>query len=141
MDVFQARSRLIDDNREFTTSFVDVRDERIAVHVEAELAAGKQWPEPWISTRLVAATGTPVAIVAWRWGSRESRPHRGAGEPATFRGHEYWIGLSREIEACPVHEGVELGLLQDQLDLLPATGPLTVPSGRASRICQTTTPC
>ncbi len=49
MDVFEARDRLINDYREFTTSFVDVRDERIAEHVEAELAAGKQWPEPWIS--------------------------------------------------------------------------------------------
>jgi len=49
VDVFKARDRLINDYREFTTSFVDVRDERIAQHVEAELAAGKQWPEPWIS--------------------------------------------------------------------------------------------
>lgn len=49
VDVFEARDRLIDDYREFTTSFVDVRDERIAEHVEVELAAGKQWPEPWIS--------------------------------------------------------------------------------------------
>lgn len=49
MDVFEARSRLIDDYRDFTTSFVDVRDGRIAEHVDAELAAGKQWPEPWIS--------------------------------------------------------------------------------------------
>lgn len=44
-DVFEARDRLIDDYRELTTSFVDVQDERIAEH-EAELAVGKQWPEP-----------------------------------------------------------------------------------------------
>lgn len=49
VDVFEARERLVNDYRDFTTSFVDVRDERIAEHVEAELAAGKQWPEPWIS--------------------------------------------------------------------------------------------
>lgn len=49
VDVFEARSRLIDDYREFTTSFVDVRDERIAEHVRRELDAGTQWPEPWIS--------------------------------------------------------------------------------------------
>ena len=49
MDVFKARERLVSDYREFTTSFVDVRNRRIAEHVQAELAAGKQWPEPWIS--------------------------------------------------------------------------------------------
>lgn len=49
MDVFEARNRLIDEYREFTTSFVDVRDERVAEHVRHELDAGKQWPEPWIS--------------------------------------------------------------------------------------------
>lgn len=49
MDVFEARNRLIDEYREFTTSFVDVRGERVAEHVRHELDAGKQWPEPWIS--------------------------------------------------------------------------------------------
>lgn len=49
MDVFAARERLIDEYREFTTSFVNVRDERIAEHVERQLAGDTQWPEPWIS--------------------------------------------------------------------------------------------
>mgnify|MGYP001243220056 CR=1 FL=1 len=41
-----------------------------------------------------------------------------------FRGHEYRIGMSLQIEgACFPHEGVELGAVRHELDLLPDTGP------------------
>ena len=46
VDVFRAHDRLIDDYRSFTTSFVDIADQRVKDHVAAELAEGKQWQEP-----------------------------------------------------------------------------------------------
>ena len=60
MDVFRARDRLIDDYRSFTTSFVDIADQRVKDHVAAELAEGKQWPEPWISLNPTFASGGRV---------------------------------------------------------------------------------
>lgn len=49
MDVFQVRDKVIDDYREFTTSAVDVKDQRLKDFYQGELEAGRQWPEPWIS--------------------------------------------------------------------------------------------
>ena len=52
--------------------------------------------------------------------------------PVTFRGHEYWIGLSLDLHGlCAVHEGVELGSLQGQLRLLPREGPWSYPLRRS----------
>lgn len=61
MDVFEVHRKLIDDYREFTTAFVDIRDRRIAEHVRQELDRGEQWPEPWLSLNPSFATGGSVA--------------------------------------------------------------------------------
>ena len=60
MDVFEVHRKLIDDYREFTTAFVDIRDRRIAEHVRHELDRGEQWPEPWLSLNPSFATGGSV---------------------------------------------------------------------------------
>lgn len=45
-------------------------------------------------------------------------------EPVTFGDREFRIGLSLDlIGVCSVHEGVELGGLRSELELLPAEGP------------------
>src|SRR4051794_36635877 len=49
MDVFAIRDGLVRDYRQFTSAFVDVRDERIRRLVQDELDAGTQWPDPWLS--------------------------------------------------------------------------------------------
>lgn len=49
MDVFSVRDRLIADYRAFTSGFVEIRDERLREHVERQLNAGAQWPDPWLS--------------------------------------------------------------------------------------------
>ena len=46
MNVFELRQRLVDDYADFTRSFVNIADERIAAHVDRELEAGLLWPEP-----------------------------------------------------------------------------------------------
>lgn len=61
MDVFDVHRKLIADYREFTTAYVDVHDRRIRQHVEAELASGKQWPEPWLSLNPMFASGGSVS--------------------------------------------------------------------------------
>ncbi len=46
MDVFELRQRLVRDYADFTRSFVNIRDERIAARVDQELEAGLLWPDP-----------------------------------------------------------------------------------------------
>lgn len=59
MDAFKVHRRLIDDYRSFTTSAVDIRDPKIAEHVQREQAKGRQWPDPWLSlTPMFAPAGT-----------------------------------------------------------------------------------
>ncbi len=48
MDVFDLRHRVIDDYARYVRSFFTIRDARIRAHVDAELAAGRLWPEPLI---------------------------------------------------------------------------------------------
>ena len=49
MNIFDVHQQLIDDYRKFTSAFVSPRDARIKAFVEERLAAGAQWPDPWIS--------------------------------------------------------------------------------------------
>ena len=46
MDVFDLRQRLVEDYADFTRSFVNIADERIAAHVDRELEGGLLWPDP-----------------------------------------------------------------------------------------------
>jgi ATP-dependent helicase YprA (DUF1998 family) len=46
MDVFELRERLVSDYADYTRSFVNIRDERIADHVDHELNEGLLWPDP-----------------------------------------------------------------------------------------------
>ncbi|GAB7190242.1 DEAD/DEAH box helicase [Kineococcus sp. NUM-3379] len=49
MDVFAVREQLVEDYRAFTSGFVEIRDPRVAAHVQTALDAGDQWPAPWLS--------------------------------------------------------------------------------------------
>lgn len=49
MDVFELHRKLVDDYRQFTESFVEIRDHRIREAVERDLASGGQWPDAWLS--------------------------------------------------------------------------------------------
>ena len=65
MDVFRVRDRLIDDYRDFTGSFVDIRDKNIREHVRDRMARGYQWPDPWLSLNPnFASGGTITELVA-----------------------------------------------------------------------------
>lgn len=46
MDVFDLRTRLVDDYANYTRSFIKIADRRIHAHVEHELSEGALWPEP-----------------------------------------------------------------------------------------------
>src|SRR3954469_23981304 len=46
MDVFALREKIVGDYRRYAESFLTIRDERIAAHVEAKLDAGLMWPDP-----------------------------------------------------------------------------------------------
>ena len=49
MDVFDLHGRLISDYDAFTSSLVQVRDERIARHLADDRERGVRWPDPWLS--------------------------------------------------------------------------------------------
>ncbi|MDP9418658.1 MAG: DEAD/DEAH box helicase [Actinomycetota bacterium] len=64
MDVFEVREQLVHDYRSFTGAFVDARDRRIRAFIEEQLAAGAQWPDPWLSLNPNFATaGTVTDLV------------------------------------------------------------------------------
>ena len=46
MDIFAFRDQLIGDYASYVKSFIQIRDPRIARHVETSLNAGVLWPEP-----------------------------------------------------------------------------------------------
>ena len=48
MDVFKLRERLVADYGDYTRSFLQFSDKRIAAKIKAELDAGLLWPEPLI---------------------------------------------------------------------------------------------
>jgi superfamily II DNA/RNA helicase len=65
MGIFGVRDQLVDDYREYTSSFVDVRDPRIRAHVEERMETGYQWPDPWVSLNPnFASGGTITELVA-----------------------------------------------------------------------------
>ena len=48
MDVFELRDRLIDGYRDYTQSFVEIRDPKLRQTLEDAIADGSFWPEPLI---------------------------------------------------------------------------------------------
>ena len=60
MDVFKVHERLVADYASFTNSLVQVRDDRIARHLEEERAAHVRWPDPWLSLNPSFETGGTV---------------------------------------------------------------------------------
>lgn len=48
MDVFALRDHLIDEYNSYVSSFINIRDERIAAAVHESLASGALWPDPLI---------------------------------------------------------------------------------------------
>lgn len=48
MNVFEIRDRLIRDFASYVSSFIQIRDKRIADHVDRSLGDGLLWPEPLI---------------------------------------------------------------------------------------------
>src|SRR5689334_13236975 len=60
VDVFDVRDQLVEDYKAFTTSFVEVHDERLKQHVADQLERGDQWPEPWLSLNPAFATAGSV---------------------------------------------------------------------------------
>jgi ATP-dependent helicase YprA (DUF1998 family)/very-short-patch-repair endonuclease len=61
MDVFDLRERLVEDYADFTRSFVVIRDDRIADHVDAELRSGVLWPNPVVQLNPAFESGGEVS--------------------------------------------------------------------------------
>jgi len=61
VDVFELHAGMVDEYREFTTSFVQPRDARIAEHVEGLMESGAQWPAPWLSLNPAFAPGGSIS--------------------------------------------------------------------------------
>lgn len=57
MNVFELRRRLVDDYRDYITSFIAIQDERIQAEVDENLEAGLLWPEPRIGLNPAFETG------------------------------------------------------------------------------------
>lgn len=57
MDVFELRRRVVDDYKQYITSFISIRDPLIQAEVDENLDAGMLWPEPRIGLNPSFETG------------------------------------------------------------------------------------
>lgn len=60
MNVFELRSKLVDDYATYTQGFLKIRDSRIRQHVSDELSAGRLWPKPLIQMNPCFLPGSTV---------------------------------------------------------------------------------
>ncbi len=60
MDVFELRQGLIDTYREYATSFMRIRDQRIRTCVDDALDSGKLWPHPGVGLNPAFASGGTI---------------------------------------------------------------------------------
>src|SRR5215211_7892270 len=60
MDVFTLRDRLVSDYGDFTRSFINIRDERIATHVDDVLRQGLLWPDPIVQLNPAFESGGTI---------------------------------------------------------------------------------
>lgn len=49
MDAFGALDDVLNDYESFVTSFLNIQDSRVKKKVDAEIADGLLWPEPWLA--------------------------------------------------------------------------------------------
>jgi superfamily II DNA/RNA helicase len=64
LDAFRVHRDLIEDYRQFTEGFVEIRDERLAKSVRDQSDRGAQWPDPWLSLNPAFASGGTVDDLA-----------------------------------------------------------------------------
>lgn len=60
MDVFDLRRGLIEDYREYVSSFIRIRDDRIREKVDSWFNQGRLWPDPMVGLNPTFATGGSV---------------------------------------------------------------------------------
>lgn len=60
MDVFDFRNRLVTDYRDYTRSFVEIRDQRIREHIDAALDKGQLWPDPMVQLNPAFESGGSI---------------------------------------------------------------------------------
>jgi superfamily II DNA/RNA helicase/very-short-patch-repair endonuclease len=95
MDVFDLRDRLISDYRDYTLSFVQLKDERIRQIVDEAIQAGVLWPEPLIQMNPAFESGGTiddlvsrgVLHATCRQVFRKDKD-RGAGNPLLLHRHQ-----------------------------------------------------
>jgi len=97
MDVFELREQLVSDYADYTRSFVNIRDERIAGHVDHELEEGLLWPHPIVQLNPAFESGGTIdELVAadllhgrcgavFRRDKSEAKPE---GEPLILHRHQ-----------------------------------------------------
>ncbi|MDR0285345.1 MAG: DEAD/DEAH box helicase [Propionibacteriaceae bacterium] len=64
LDAFKIHRDLIEDYRQFTEGFVEIRDQRLAESVRDQSDQGAQWPDPWLSLNPTFAGGGTVDDLA-----------------------------------------------------------------------------
>ena len=60
MDVFRLRDNLIDDYRDYVSSFIRIRDHRIREKVDSWFDQGRLWPDPMVGLNPTFRTGAAV---------------------------------------------------------------------------------
>jgi ATP-dependent helicase YprA (DUF1998 family)/very-short-patch-repair endonuclease len=97
MDVFDLRDKLIDDYRDYVSSFIRIRDDRIRDKVDSWFDQGRLWPDPMVGLNPTFANGGtiddlvaegvlhPRCAQIFRVGKSAADP---AGHPLTLYRHQ-----------------------------------------------------
>ncbi|MGP3920444.1 DEAD/DEAH box helicase [Nonomuraea sp. 10N515B] len=115
MDVFEVHGQLVKDYDEFTTSLVNVRDPRIAAHLQDEREARARWPHPWVSLNPRFASGGTVTELIGR-----DLLHPGCERLFRFKSNENDLG--RDTITLHQHQRDAIEIARHKLSYVLTTG-------------------
>ena len=107
MNVFELRDRLVDDYRNYTRSFIKIRDPRIKEFVDGHLGAEGFWPEPLLQLNPAFQPGGTIDdLVAEGVLSDEcSRIFRYRKSPEDHRGSQLLLHRHQRDAILKAHQG------------------------------------
>lgn len=85
MDIFNFRNQLIGDYKQYISSFINIRDQRIKAFVDEKLSNGVLWPEPLIrlNPAFEPGEGIPELIKSGRLHPETERIFRANKSPSS----------------------------------------------------------
>lgn len=109
LDIFELRNEVVDEYRDFVTSFVNVREPRLRAFVDEELARGRLWPEAILELNPAFARGRTLGELAREGVIRDETARFFGRELRLFAHQEEAIRLAAADRSFVVSTGTGSG--------------------------------